>query len=80
MASVASEQYMSFDGWDYVVVSAYKGGYAILLNTELIYKWCILNPDGSLTRFKTESELWQYAIEKKLFKKKKRKEKKNGNC
>lgn len=71
MACVKSEQFHSFDGWYYSVVTRYSTGHEILLNSKAIYPWCIHNPDDSITRFKSESELWQYAIKNKLFKKKK---------
>ena len=75
MARVTSEQFFDFDGWTYAVVTQYKTGHKILLNSHSVYPWCILFPDDSIMRFKSEQELWQYAIKEKLFKKK-RKEKK----
>lgn len=55
----------------YEVVSKYRNGYSILHQ----YKgatpcpWIIRAPDGYMFRFKTENDLWQYALEKQLFKK-----------
>lgn len=71
MARVESEQFHNFDGWNYVVVTRHTSGHEILLNIHAVYPWCIHNPDGSITRFKSESELWEYAIANKLFRKKK---------
>lgn len=74
MARVTSEQFHDFGGWQYAVITQYSTGHKILCNIKSVFPWCILNPDGSILRFKSESELWQYAIKNKLFKKK-RKEK-----
>lgn len=64
-------------GFAYDVVSTYKSGYSILYQTNASpCPWVIRAPDGVMTRFKTENELWQYALDKKLFK---RKDKKHGN-
>jgi len=66
-----------FDG-DYDVVSRYRNGHLILYhNDPTPCPWVIYTPDGRYIRFKTENELWQYALKNKLFKKKKGK--KNGN-
>ena len=72
MASVTSEQFHDFGGWKYAIITQYSTGHKILCNVKSVFPWCILNPDGSILRFKSESELWQYAIKEKLFKKKRK--------
>lgn len=63
--------------WVYEVVSKYPNGYSILLQIEgaTPYPWIIRTPDGWMLRFRSEAELWQHALEKKLFKKKEGKKK-----
>lgn len=58
--------------WVYEVVSTYPNGYSILFQTSGAtgYPWIIRTPDGWMMRFRSEEELWQHALEKKLFKKK----------
>lgn len=72
MASVTSEQFLDFNGWKYKVITEYSTGHKIILNIRSVYPWCIAFPDNSIMRFKSESELWQYAIKEKLFKKKRK--------
>lgn len=62
-------------GFAYEVVSHKPGGYDILFHKDSACQWVIRFPDGMMRRFKTEKDLWQYALENKLFK---RKGKKNG--
>lgn len=78
MACVDKEEFLDFHGWHYAVVTQYSTGHKILCNVKSIFPWCILNPDGSILRFKSEQELWQYAIENKLFKKKRKDKEKWG--
>lgn len=67
MARVTSEQYLDFGGWQYAVVTQYRSGHKVLCNIKSVYPWCILFPDNSIMRFKSENELWQYVIDHKLF-------------
>lgn len=56
----------------YEVVSRYENGFSILHDFKGTTKcpWVIRTPDNRLLRFKTENDLWQYALEKQLFKRK----------
>lgn len=55
-------------GFTYEVVSHQPGGYDILYHKDSACQWVIRTPDGMMKRFKTENDLWQYALENKLFK------------
>ena len=58
-------------GFNYEVVSQYRSGYCILFHVGASpCPWVIREPDGKMLRFKTENELWQYALKNKLFRKK----------
>lgn len=60
-------------GFEYEVVSKYRNGYKILYHLHgSVCPWVIRTPDGGMIRFETESDLWQYALSKKLFRKKRR--------
>ena len=55
-------------GFVYEVVSHKPGGYDILFHKDSACQWVIRFPDGMMRRFETENDLWQYALENKLFK------------
>ena len=57
-------------GWVYDIVSQYANGYAILYHHDSAWQWIILCPDERLIRFRTESDLWDYALKNKLFRRK----------
>lgn len=73
MARLNVEKFLNFNGWEYEVVSKRRNGYIILYCERNIYPWVIMCPQGDLLRFGTESELWDYAIKNKLFKRGKKK-------
>lgn len=58
----------------YEVVSKYRNGYSILHQIKGTTKtpWVIRTPDSNVICFETENALWQYAIEKHLFTKRRR--------
>lgn len=65
---MASVKYHDYFGFTYEVVSHQPGGYDILYRKDSACQWVIRTPDGMMKRFKTENDLWQYALENKLFK------------
>lgn len=70
---MASVKYHDYFGFAYEVVSHQPGGYDILYHKDSACQWVIRTPDGMMKRFKTENDLWQYALENKLFRKSRKK-------
>lgn len=57
-------------GFMYEIVSTYKNGYSILYQTKgaTPCPWIIREPNGYMQRFRSEVDLWHYAIKNKIFK------------
>ena len=58
-------------GFMYDVVSTYKNGYSILYQTKgaTPCPWIIREPSGYMQRFRTEVDLWNYALSKNILEK-----------
>ena len=63
------------DGVTYEIILKRRSGHWIMLQIDSstskqqsMYPWVLRYPDGEMRRFKSEYDLWKYAlIEKKLF-------------
>ena len=55
-------------GFVYEVVSSYKNGYKILYQVKgaTPCPWIIREPSGYMQRFRSEVDLWHYALDKKI--------------
>ena len=58
-------------GFVYEVVSSYRNGYKILYQVKgaTPCPWIIREPTGYMQRFRTEVDLWNYAISKNILEK-----------
>ena len=58
-------------GFVYEVVSSYRNGYKILYQVEgaTPCPWIIREPNGYMQRFRSEVDLWHYAINKNILEK-----------
>ena len=69
---VGEKRYVDQFGFAYDIVSWYSNGY-VLYQKDSPCQWviCVFKEEGDqFIRFETEAELWEYALDNKLFKRK----------